>query len=193
MSTQTTDTILMIRPVRFEFNIQTAVNNYYQQNTASEDNRKTQQKALLEFDRFVLKLQKEGVHVIVVDDTLNPHTPDSIFPNNWVSFHYDGSVLFYPMFAKNRRQERQEDLITLLQKEHKLYVSQKIDLSDWEDQNLFLEGTGSLVLDRVNKIAYGALSERTNEEVVEQFVDNLEYSSVLFTAKQTVDKLRLPI
>jgi hypothetical protein len=175
---QTTSTILMIRPVNFIFNEQTAGSNAFQNRNAKQQ--RVQDKALEEFDRFVNILRENGVEVIVIDDTDEPHTPDSIFPNNWVSFHNDGTVFLYPMMAENRRLERREDII--MQLEDGFKVKQVIDLSHFEQENKFLEGTGSMVLDRENKIAYACLSPRTNKELIEAFCQGTGYKSVLFHA-----------
>lgn len=168
----------MIRPVSFGFNEQTAESNAFQNRSADEQN--IQAKALAEFDAFADKLRDNGLDVIVVDDTVEPHTPDSIFPNNWVSFHSDGSVYLYPMQAKNRRLERRADVIENLKK--KFTVSKVDDLSYFENQNQFLEGTGSMVLDRVNKVAYACLSPRTDEQVITGFCRKSGYQAVLFNA-----------
>lgn len=175
---QTTSTILMIRPVNFVFNEQTAGSNAFQNRNAEQQ--RVQDKALQEFDRFVDVLRENGVEVIVIDDTAEPHTPDSIFPNNWVSFHNDGTVFLYPMMAENRRLERREDIIMQLEDEFK--VKHVIDLSHFEHENKFLEGTGSMVLDRENKIAYACLSPRTDEEVLDAFCKDSGYKPVLFHA-----------
>jgi hypothetical protein len=167
----------MIRPVNFGYNAETAVNNAFQ--VKGEDN-DAQKKAVKEFDSFVNILRQHGVDITVVEDTMEPHTPDSIFPNNWVSFHHDGSVLLYPMYAVNRRAERKQPVLDTIEK--KFTISKKIDLSGYEKENIFLEGTGSMVLDRDNKIAYACLSPRTNEKVLNDFCDKLGYSSVLFHA-----------
>jgi len=168
----------MIRPVNFVFNEQTAGSNAFQNRNAEQQ--RVQDKALEEFDRFVNILRENGVEVIVIDDTIEPHTPDSIFPNNWVSFHNDGTVFLYPMMAENRRLERREDIIMQLEDEFK--VKHVIDLSHFEHENKFLEGTGSMVLDRENKIAYACLSPRTDKDVLEAFCKDSGYWSVLFHA-----------
>ena len=175
---QTASTLLMIRPVNFGFNEQTAGSNAFQNPNAAQQ--QVQDKALKEFDDFVNVLQGNGVEVIVVDDTHEPHTPDSIFPNNWVSFHSDGNVFLYPMMAENRRLERREDIIMQLEDEFK--IKHVIDLSRFEHENKFLEGTGSMVLDRENKIAYACLSPRTNKEVLDLFCSQSGYRSILFHA-----------
>lgn len=182
---QTTSHILMIRPVDFKFNEQTAGDNKFQ--VASEQSN-VQQKALAEFDGFVDVLRENGVDVTVISDTLEPATPDSIFPNNWVSFHEDGSVFLYPMHSANRREERRKDIIDELGKTFE--VGHLTDLSFFEQQHLFLEGTGSMVLDRVNKIAYACLSVRTDKEVLENFTMLSGYEVVAF---QAVDENGFPI
>ncbi|MBS1521630.1 MAG: amidinotransferase [Bacteroidetes bacterium] len=178
MNQQTTSTILMIRPVSFAFNEQTAGSNAFQNRNAEQQ--RVQDKALEEFDHFVNVLRENGIEVIVIDDTVKPHTPDSIFPNNWVSFHNDGTVFLYPMMAENRRLERREDIMMQLEDDFK--VKHVIDLSHFEHENKFLEGTGSMVLDRENKIAYACLSPRTDKDVLEAFCKDSGYRSVLFHA-----------
>jgi len=175
---QTTSTILMISPVSFAFNEQTAGSNAFQNRNAEQQ--RVQDNAVQEFDRFVDLLRENSVEVIVIDDTLEPHTPDSIFPNNWVSFHSDGTVFLYPMMAENRRLERREDIIMQLEDEFK--VKHVIDLSHFEHENKFLEGTGSMVLDRENKIAYACLSPRTDKIVLDEFCKDSGYKAVLFHA-----------
>jgi len=188
---QTTDTILMIRPVKFRMNEQTAVNNYYQENIDLKNsfiNIKAQQ----EFDDYVKKLEAIGVNVIVVDDRLETDTPDSIFPNNWVSFHADGTVAVYPMFAENRRQEKREDVFDIL--ENKGFIINEImDYSSAEEEDIFLEGTGSIILDRANKKAYCALSPRADEELFIEYCEDFDYFPVIFTANQTVNGERKAI
>ncbi|MFI5162005.1 MAG: citrulline utilization hydrolase CtlX [Sphingobacteriales bacterium] len=178
MNEQTTSTILMIRPVNFGFNEQTAGSNAFQNRNAEQQ--QVQDKALKEFDGLVELLRENGVEVIVVDDTPEPHTPDSIFPNNWVSFHSDGTVFLYPMMAENRRLERREDIVMGLEDEFK--IKHVIDLSRFEHEHQFLEGTGSMVLDRENKIAYACLSPRTDKEVMDLFCKESGYKAVLFHA-----------
>lgn len=182
---QTTSHLLMIRPVDFKFNEQTAGDNKFQIAGEQAD---VQQKALTEFDGFVNILRDNGVDVTVISDTLEPETPDSIFPNNWVSFHDDGSVFLYPMHSPNRRQERRKDIIEELGK--RFEVNHLTDLSFYEQQTLFLEGTGSMVLDRANKIAYACLSIRTDGEVLDNFVMLTGYKAVTF---QAVDQNNFPI
>lgn len=174
---QSTNHLLMIRPVAFKFNEQTAGNNKFQQ---ASDDRDVHMQALSEFDGFVNLLRTNGVDVTVVDDTLQPETPDSIFPNNWVSFHDSGEVILYPMFSENRRAERRHDI---LEKLGENFILKKItDLSTEEARDIFLEGTGSLVLDRDAKIAYACLSYRTNAIALEKFCAATGYSAVVFNA-----------
>ncbi|MEL6975006.1 MAG: arginine deiminase-related protein [Bacteroidota bacterium] len=188
---QITNTILMIRPVNFRMNEQTAVNNYFQekpQMLQEEVNRKARH----EFDEFVLKLKANGVNVIVVEDTKVPDTPDSIFPNNWVSFHHSGTVCVYPMFAENRRQERREDIFDILES-NGFEISNVMDYTSAEEEGVFLEGTGSILKDRVNQKAYCALSERAHEELFIEFCEDFDCFPVIFTANQTVEGVRKPI
>jgi hypothetical protein len=175
---QTTHQLLMIRPVDFKFNEQTAGNNKFQQASAQQKN--VQAQALKEFDDFVGMLRANQVEVTVIDDTHNPETPDSIFPNNWVSFHDDGQVFLYPMFSENRRLERRNDIIFKLNENFK--IDQITDLSFYEEKSVYLEGTGSMVLDRENKTAYSCLSVRTDEKVLADFCKRTGYSAVAFHA-----------
>ncbi|MCD2260559.1 citrulline utilization hydrolase CtlX [Psychroserpens luteolus] len=188
---QTTNTILMIRPVNFRMNEETAVNNYFQEELNLK-NAEINIKAQEEFDAFVQKLRAVGVTVIVEEDIKSQDTPDSIFPNNWISFHENGDVGLFPMFAKNRRRERREDVLIRLENEG-FKIENIIDYTSAEDEGIFLEGTGSLLLDRVNSKAYCALSARADEELFIEFCEDFEYTPVVFTANQTVDGKRLPI
>jgi hypothetical protein len=185
MNKQSTFTILMIRPVKFGYNEQTATSNAFQ-NKIDLKSEEAQANAAKEFDGFVNMLRSNAVNVIVIDDTLSPHTPDSIFPNNWISFHDNGDILLYPMQAENRRLERREDIIRRL--EETFRVKQVIDLSNFEAQNQFLEGTGSMVLDRQNKIAYACLSPRTDAEVLEAFSKQENYKVLLFNSVDAKDQ-----
>lgn len=189
---QTTNTILMVRPVNFRMNEQTAVNNYYQETIDDLLPETINAKAQKEFDSYVEKLKTIGVNVIVVNDRKDADTPDSIFPNNWVSFHENGDVGLYPMFAVNRRMERREDILETLEK-NGFIINNIIDYTSAEDQGVFLEGTGSLVLDRVNRKAYCSLSPRADEDLCIEFCEDFEYTPVIFTSCQTVDNKRLPI
>ncbi len=188
---QITNTVLMIRPIRFRMNEQTAVNNYFQEELEIS-NAMINKKAQEEFDTFVDVLQKAGVNVIVVQDAEASDTPDSIFPNNWISFHADGTVIKYPMFAPNRRKERREDILDILE-ERGFLIEHVVDYTSAEEEGLFLEGTGSILLDRINNKAYCALSERADESVFIEFCEDFEYTPVLFTANQWVSGKRLPI
>ena len=188
---QTTNSILMIRPINFRMNEQTAVNNYFQESVAlqnAEINRKAQE----EFDSYVFKLKSFGVEVLVISDTETFDTPDAIFPNNWISFHTDGTVGLYPMFAENRRLERRDDILAKIE-EKGFLIEQVVDYTAAEFEDFFLEGTGSLILDRVNKKAYCALSVRADEELFIEFCEDFEYTPVVFIANQTVKEKREPI
>ena len=187
--TQTTNTILMIRPVAFRMNEQTAVNNYYQKVLDGLDAKTVNAKAQQEFDTFVEKLTAAGIDVVVIDDTLEPNTPDSIFPNNWISFHENGDVVLYPMFAENRRAERREDVLDILESKG-FVIENTLDYTEAENEGYFLEGTGSIVLDRANEIAYCALSPRADEELFIEFCEDLNLEPVIFEAFQTVNNER---
>lgn len=186
---QTTNTILMIRPINFRMNEQTAVNNYYQKVIDNLLPETVNTKAQNEFDAYVEKLQRFGVNVVVVSDTKDFDTPDSIFPNNWISFHENGTVGIYPMFAENRRLERREDVLEKLESKGFL-IENIVDYTSAEEEDVFLEGTGSLLLDRVNRKAYCALSPRADEELFIEFCEDFEYTPVVFTANQTVEGKR---
>lgn len=185
-----TSDILMIEPVAFGFNEETATNNYFQQRDATPAV-EIQKKALAEFNAMVEKLRSLGVNVITIADTPQPHTPDSIFPNNWITFHADGGVALYPMYAENRRNERRMDIIdTLIEKGYKVAY-----IKDYTDSELalhpsFLEGTGSMIIDRDNKAAYAALSPRTDKELFLEFCKDFEYTPCYFHAWQTVNHKR---
>lgn len=189
---QTTNTILMIRPVNFRMNEQTAVNNYYQKEVARTLPDTINAMAQKEFDDYVEKLRSYGIDVIVANDTNEYDTPDSIFPNNWISFHENGNVGIYPMFAENRRLERREDILEQVEQRGFL-IENIVDYTSAEQEGLFLEGTGSIILDRTNRIAYCALSPRADEDLFIEFCEDFEYTPVVFTANQTVDGERLAI
>ncbi len=176
----------MIRPVGFRMNEQTAVNNYYQKILDGLLPETVNLKAQLEFDEFVIKLRAAGINVTVVDDTKTPDTPDSIFPNNWISFHENGDVALYPMFAENRREERREDILDLLE-EDGFKIENIVDYTSAEDDKIYLEGTGSLLIDRPNGKVYCALSPRADEELVIEFCEDFDYAPVIFEAFQTVN------
>ena len=181
---QITNTVLMIRPVRFRMNEQTAVNNYFQEKIDTE-NQQINHQAQQEFDTFVQKLRLVGVKVIVVDDIYEQNTPDSVFPNNWISFHQNGNVALYPMFAENRRRERREDILDKIEAEGFL-IENVYDYTSAEEENIFLEGTGVMVLDRVNRKAYCALSPRADEDLFIEFCEDFEYTPIIFHAYQQV-------
>ena len=192
MAAQNTSNILMIRPVAFAMNSETAKDNHYQNQESGISGLSAQNQALFEFDAFVTKLRNEGVNVTVIDDTLEPRTPDSIFPNNWISFHETGMVVLYPMFAENRRTERREDILDKL-KEEGFNIQEVLDYSPSESEEMFLEGTGSLVLDRENLVAYAGLSQRTDETLLNDWALQLGYSIVSFHSMQDVNGQLLPI
>lgn len=189
---QTTNTILMVRPTSFRANEQTAVNNHYQKEMNDVDQATLQAKANEEFDAFVTKLRGIGVHVVVFEAKDGLDTPDAHFPNNWISFHENGVVGLYPMFAENRRAERREEVLFQLEDEG-FHIEHIVDYRTAEDEGLFLEGTGALLLDRVNRKAYCALSERADEELFIEFCEDFEFTPIIFTANQTVDGKRTPI
>jgi hypothetical protein len=175
---QNTSRILMIRPLHFSYNAETAVNNSFQINTEDKD---TRDKAVHEFDVFVNELRTAGVDVTVMDDSAEPHTPDAIFPNNWISFHESGVLCLYPMFAANRRKERKTSVIEFVKAKFNYHILK--DFTHYESENRFLEGTGSMVLDRENRIAYACLSARTDLGVLEDFCRQMSYRPVVFHAK----------
>ena len=188
---QYTSNILMVRPASFRLNEETVVNNYFQSETQL-DPRMVVGAAQREFDEFVTLLRANGVNVIVAEDLKENDTPDALFPNNWISMHEDGKVGLYPMFAENRRRERREDILDVLE-ENGFEISEIIDYSSAEEEEIFLEGTGSLILDRENSIAYCALSDRADEELLIEFCEDFEYTPVIFGAFQTSENKRLPI
>ena len=181
----------MIRPVRFSYNSQTAVNNAFQESGIPEE--LSQRQALKEFDAYVEMLRNEGIEVMVVEDTATPHTPDSIFPNNWLSLHSAEELadvgsrvaVLYPMFAENRRAERRQDIIEALTGADAPSCASAalLDLTYYEKRNLFLEGTGSLILDRNEHLAYACQSPRTCEEVLEEWSSKMGYDYFLFHAE----------
>ena len=176
----------MIRPVAFRMNEQTAINNYYQKVIDGLLPATVNAKAQAEFDAYVEKLRAVGINVIVIDDTVEPDTPDSVFPNNWISFHENGDIALYPMFAENRRLERREDIFDILE-EKGFQINDIMDYTSAEEDGIFLEGTGSIILDRENEIAYCALSPRADEELFIEFCEDFEYNPVIFEAYQTVN------
>ena len=182
----------MIRPVAFRMNEQTAVNNYYQKVLNDLLPSTVNARAQQEFDIFVDKLRAVGVDVTVIDDIAERDTPDSIFPNNWVSFHENADVALYPMFAENRRKERREEILDTLE-EKGFHIENIVDYTAAEADGFFLEGTGSMILDRVNGKAYCALSPRADEELFIEFCEDFELTPVIFEAFQTVNGERKQI
>lgn len=188
---QITNTVLMVRPVAFRMNEQTAVNNFFQEKLQLK-NEEINKKAQEEFDSLVKKLEAVGVQVVVVNDKKELDTPDSIFPNNWVSFHQDGTAVVYPMFAENRRRERRMDIFEELEGRG-FKINEVLDYTKAEEEGVFLEGTGSMILDRENQKAYCALSPRADEDLLIEFCEDMEYTPVIFSAYQDVDGKRKPI
>lgn len=176
---QTTSTILLIKPAHFTFNLQTAASNSFQQSVLKTET-EIMQEVLLEFENFATTLTHKGIDVIVENDTEKPIKPDAIFPNNWISFHSDGTIVLYPMFAKNRRLERRMEIVERIKQQ--FHFSKIIDLSHYEKEGKFLEGTGSIVFDHVNSTAYACLSPRTNKELFEQYCKMIQYKPIYFYA-----------
>lgn len=191
MKSQITNTVLMIRPASFRMNEETAVNNYFQKQStiAYLDINK---KAQFEFDQFVKLLRSKDIEVIVVNEDPTLNTPDALFPNNWISFHQDGRTALYPMFAENRRRERREEVLLEVEKAG-YQIETIVDYTLAEEEAIYLEGTGSLILDRVNRKAYCAISPRADEELLIEFCEDFEYTPIIFEAKQTINDKRLPI
>ncbi len=185
---QTTDTVLMIRPAHFGYNPETAASNAFQHNEPGMESNDIAARALQEFDQLVLALESAGIEVLVAHDRPDVRTTDSVFPNNWVSFHEDGSVITYPMCSPQRRQERREDLLDEIGK--KFRMEDRLRLERHEQENRFLEGTGSLVLDRPHRLAYACLSNRTDEDLLDEFCTFSGYEAVVFQAS---DKNGQPI
>ncbi len=188
MNKQTTDQLLMIRPSCFYTNEQTAINNYFQHQT-QENQVTTTVKAQQEFDDFVSELRFHGVVVHVWQDLIEPNTPDALFPNNWISFHKPKTIVTYPMYAVNRQMEVSKAPIEFLESKGFLFSNQ-IDFTSFISSNLFLEGTGSMVLDRVNQIAYCARSDRTNPILIDKFCQKMGYRAVVFSSFQSVKRKR---
>jgi hypothetical protein len=174
----------MIKPVRFDFNAETAVNNSFQQASGDQD---IAARATQEFNRFVQVLQAAGIDVMVVEDTPEPHTPDSVFPNNWISFHEDGTLFLYPMFAVNRRLERKPHVLEQIKAKFRVQAIR--DISEYENEQVFLEGTGSMVLDRQHTIAYACLSPRTDLQLFKEWCTIAGYTPVAFTATANDNEL----
>ena len=187
---QATNSILMIRPINFGYNEETAQDNHYQ--IKDSINKNSNESAQKEFDNMVNNLRQNGVSVHVFQDDENDYTPDSIFPNNWVSFHQNGDVGLFPMYAKNRRLERRPEVLEFLESEG-FTISNIVDYSSAESENKFLEGTGSMILDRENRIAYCSISNRSNEDLFIEFCEDFEFNPVIFNSFQSVGDKRLPI
>ena len=187
---QATNSILMIRPINFGYNEETAQDNHYQIKELSYKN--VNERAQKEFDNMVKNLRQNGVSVHVFHDDGNEYTPDSIFPNNWVSFHENGDVGLYPMCAENRRMERRPEVLDFLENEG-FTISNIVDYSSAESENKFLEGTGSMILDRENRLAYCSISNRSNEDLFIEFCEDFEFTPIIFNSFQTVGNKRLPI
>lgn len=185
---QTTSNIMMVRPANFAFNPQTADNNSFQSNSKDESVKDVGEKAKVEFDAMVSTLRDNGINVIVIEDTDEPKKPDAIFPNNWISFHENGAVITYPMFAPNRRIERRADVIDDLSDNFE--ISRRFTFEHYEDDGLFLEGTGSMLFDREEDIVYACLSERTDVQLLDKFCVLMESRKVVFNA---VDRSGEPI
>tara|TARA_B100001769_G_C22080320_1_gene582057 strand:+ start:772 stop:1701 length:930 start_codon:yes stop_codon:yes gene_type:complete len=187
---QSTNSILMIRPNNFGYNEETALDNHYQNQGSLEMN--SNENAQKEFDNMVFNLRQNGISVYVFQDDDINYTPDSIFPNNWISFHENGDVGLYPMYAENRRLERRPEVIKFLEDEG-FNIDNIVDYSSAESENKFLEGTGSMILDRENRIAYCSISKRSNEDLFIEFCEDFEFTPVLFNSYQSVGDKRLPI
>ena len=187
---QATNSILMIRPINFGYNEETAQDNHYQiKDSIIKNSNKSAQK---EFDNMVNNLRQNGISVHVFQDDEKDYTPDSIFPNNWVSFHENGDLGLFPMYAENRRLERRQEVLEFLENEG-FTISNIVDYSGAESENKFLEGTGSMILDRENRVAYCSISNRSNEDLFIEFCEDFEFTPVLFNSFQTVGNKRLPI
>jgi hypothetical protein len=177
--TQSANSVLMIRPSRFYPNPETASDNAFQRNADRDSNALTLM-ARKEFDAAVQTLRAAGINVHVFEDTTEPEKPDAVFPNNWISTHHDGRMALFPMYSVLRRRERRQDIVEELRKHYR--VTDIIDYSTFEDEGCCLEGTGSLVFDHVNKIAYVSLSNRSNPKVIQRFADDFSYEPVIFTS-----------
>lgn len=181
---QVPHSILLVRPASFGYNPETASSNAFQKH--SGDTKKVQRKALIEFDEVINVLSEKNIANIVVEDTALPETTDAIFPNNWITTHQDGKIILYPMMAPSRRKERRADIVDLLKE--RFQVNEVIDLSNSENQNEFLEGTGSIIFDHSNRVAYACRSERTNIVQFEKLCQLLEYKPLLFDAVDENDQ-----
>jgi hypothetical protein len=180
---QAASAVLMVKPVNFGYNEETAASNAFQQVQQDNPAEEIQQLALQEFNGMVQLLHTKGIQTVVIEDTPDPRTPDSIFPNNWISFHSDGKIVIYPMLATNRRLERRLDLVDIMKNQHGFSVQEVIDLSSYENRNIFLEGTGSIVFDYVNKIGYANRSSRTNPDLLCILAEEIGFEPVVFDAR----------
>jgi hypothetical protein len=187
---QITSSVMMIRPVNFGYNEETAQSNAFQVASSPESSAWVQDLALQEFNAFATRLKNSGVNVIIFDDKPSPFTPDSIFPNNWITFHEDGRVVLYPMQAHNRRLERKKEIITSLSEKYGFRITEIIDLSHYENADKFLEGTGSMIIDRQNGLVYACNSNRTHPEVLKVFCDLFACKPLMFNA---TDKNNVPV
>ena len=177
---QTTSSILMVRPSTFGFNAETAASNAFQSQIAGASSDQIKEKALLEFDNFVAMLQQKNIHVVVIEDTAAPEKPDAIFPNNWITLHRNGTIALYPMHAINRRFERRQEIVDKLSQDFE--VKNLVDFSHHENSNQYLEGTGSMILDHENRLAYACLSPRTDQNLLQEFCQEFQFEPVVFHA-----------
>jgi len=189
---QNSSDLIMIEPKHFGFNIETAEDNHYQINDDLISEIEIKQKANKEFNELVKKIKEENISVKVFEDEKNIITTDSVFPNNWISLHEEGKVILYPMFSKNRRKERENSFVKSYLNNN-YFINQIIDLTDWEKKEKFLEGTGSMIFDRINKICFAAISNRTSSVVLKELCDILHYDLFTFKANQTYNNNRVPI
>lgn len=192
MAESSAQAVMMVRPFKMEFNSETAEDNHFQKKLDLKPEEATE-KAVSEFDELVAKLREKKIEVVIFQDDAFPETPDSVFPNNWVSFHEDGRIAMYPMFSEKRRGERREEMFEIIADDFGYEVKEIEDFSGFESEGIFLEGTGSMVLDRQNRIAYAAVSNRTDVFVLETFCERFDYEYILFTANQTHMGDRVPV
>ncbi|WP_020527132.1 citrulline utilization hydrolase CtlX [Flexithrix dorotheae] len=184
MKTRTAN-IMMVRPSSFGVNQQTAETNAFQKTIPKLDDDEIRDKAIQEFDHMVQTLKANGIKVAVIFDSKEPEKPDAIFPNNWVTFQEDGTVVLFPMCAPNRRFERRRSILDLIGSQFE--ILNEVDLSHYEEDNIFLEGTGSMVLDKANKICYACISERTYPELLKEYCEKFSYKPVIFEALDEQD------
>ena len=189
---QVTSEIFMIRPKHFNFNHETAKNNHFQKEEKTLKNKEILQNAISEFEELVKKIKQKNIKVEIFEDREEVITTDSIFPNNWISLHKDGKIYVYPMFSEIRRKEKRIDIINSY-RDNGYLINETIDLSKYEKENKFLEGTGSMVLDRENKLCYAAISERTSRKVLNKFCETSAYEAIAFKSYQTFENKRKEI